>query len=68
MLIMKYLIYQSFAAASDPVVAFDTEKEVANFIVSEADRLIYCLYRWWSIDNVDYYYVGPRIYAVHKIN
>ena len=68
MLIMKYLIYQSFRAASDPVVAFNTEDEVANFITSEADRLNYGLYRWWSIDNVDYYDVGPHIYAVHKID
>lgn len=65
---MKYLIYKSFAAASDPVAAFNTEDEVARFIVSEADRLNYGLYRWWSIDNADYYDVGPCIYAVHKID
>lgn len=64
---MKYLIYQSFASASQPVKVFDTEDQVRIFITDQANELNYGLYRWWTIDNVDYYDVGPCIYAVHTI-
>lgn len=64
---MKYLIYKSFASASQPTKVFDTEDQVHNFIADQANELNYGMYRWWTIDGIDFYDVGPCIYAVHTV-
>lgn len=62
---MKYEISKAYTDTFVCVV--DTQEEVMKYVERKANKFNFGLYRYWTIEDVDYYDCGPTVYKVQKV-
>lgn len=65
---MDKMVRITNAWTGEIVAACTTYEQAKEFIVAEAARDNCGMFRFWEIDGVEHYDVGPRVYAIQDIS
>ena len=56
------VIYNAYD--KEAVASFPTREEAIKWMTDRAAEWNYGIYRTWTIDGLEYYDVGPRVYCI----
>lgn len=65
---MDKMVRITNAWTGEIVAACTTYEQAKEFIVAEAKRENYGMFRFWKINGAEHYDVGPRVYAIQDIS